>query len=59
VSQSEGRASPPTTADERVTLRVGDDLLAEVDQLVEDGEYDSRSDVFRSGAEVLTGGELS
>jgi len=50
---------PQDAVDERVTARIGDDLLDEVEQLVEDGRFDSRSHAIRAGLRTLTGGDES
>lgn len=45
--------------DERVSLRVGEDLVSDVEELVEEGVFDSRSEAFRElvnrGVDVVRG----
>jgi len=50
---------PQDAVDERVTARIGNDLLDEVDQLVEDGRFDSRSHAIRAGLRNLIAGDES
>jgi len=48
---------PQDAVNERVTVRISDDLLDEVGQLVEDGRFDSRSHAIRAGLRTLTDGD--
>jgi Arc/MetJ-type ribon-helix-helix transcriptional regulator len=40
----------------QVAIRLPDDLVAEVDRLVHDGTFESRSQAIRSGSEAIVAG---